>query len=241
MSRGPREDVGEERVVLANLLHLISQPVTALQCSLEFALNAADDPRQCRGWIEAALENSERLRCRLSLAREIVESAAGSKSSPVELGSVLRDALGELAPLFEATGPMPGLHCERLLVAGERNRLLRAFLYVLQHLTSSNAPAPHTPEIEVEHRAGLVEVRFLRFILRENLSRDYVTSQLEIARSTFESAGGSLTFYRFPGNDAFVRVFLRTPQAQLDLYEEAVRMKPTGAAIGTAAAFPQVS
>ena len=63
------------RDLLAQIFHLISQPMTALQCSLEFALNTLEDPHQCRTWVETALENSERLRCRLSLAREIAEAA----------------------------------------------------------------------------------------------------------------------------------------------------------------------
>jgi len=234
-------DAWRERNLLPRIFHLISQPITALQCSLEFALNTVEDPRQCRSWVEAALENSERLRCRLSLAREVAEAADPGDNGVVELASVLQEALCEVAPLFQGAGSTPGLQCEGILVAGERSRLLRAFLYLLQHLSASNTLPLYQPEIEVKREAELIELRFLRFVLQENSSKDYVTSQLEIARGTFESAGGGLIFYCFPGNDAFVRVFLRAPQAQLNLYEDATRMKPASAAIGKAAAFPQVS
>jgi len=230
-----------QRELMDRVFHLVSQPITALQCSLELALNMQDDIPQCRTLLHAALENCERLRCRLSLAREIADTADLAESATVELRSVLQEALSEVAPLFDGMGPAPRLECDEALVPGERSRLLRAFLYVLQHLSGSSAVTGYTPEVQVERNAELIEVHFLRFVLRENSNQDYVRSQLQVAKATFESAGGGLIFYCFPGNDAFVRVFLRAPQAQLELYEEAVKTKPATSAIGTAAAFPQVS
>jgi hypothetical protein len=66
-------------------------------------------------------------------------------------------------------------------------------------------------------------------------------SQLEIAKKTFESAGGSLAFFCFAKNDAFIRVFLRQPQLQLDLYREPAMRETEKIAIGTIPLFPQVS
>jgi hypothetical protein len=239
-----REPAGKQsqRELLSQLFHLISQPMTALQCSLEFALNALEDPQQCRTWVEAALENSERLRCRLSLAREIAEAAdPGDPGHTAELRSVLEQALSEVEPLLQVAGAMPRLRCDEIQVSGERSRLLRAFLHLLQHLSPSNAPAPYRPEIWVERKAELIEVRFLGFVFLRKANIDQVRSQLEIAKETFESAGGGLIFFCFAGNDAMVRVFLRTPQAQLDLYGDAARKKPAMTAIDTTAVFPQVS
>ena len=239
---GEAAKVKQEQKLLSNVFHLISQPMTALQCSLEFALNTLQDPEQCRSWIESALENSERLRCRLSLAREVAEAGKpGDGAQRVELRSVLAEALGEVAPLFEMAGAMPGLRCDDIEVCGERSRLLRAFLHILQNLSPVDEAAPYPPEVCVERGAELIVVRFLRFVLRRNASKDQVASQLEIAKEILESAGGGLVFFCFAGNDAMVRVLLRTPQAQLDLYEEAARKKPAKAAIGTTAVFPQVS
>lgn len=242
MSTDEPESSEEEHKLLANIFHLISQPMTALQCSLEFALNTADDPLQCRTWIEAALENSERMRCRLSLAREIAEAAdPEDATNSIELRSLLEEVLNDIEPLFRGAVATPRLQCEEIEVSGERRRLLRAFLYLLQHLKAADQPAPDTPEIWVERQAELIEVRFLRFVLRENSPKDQVASHLAIAKETFESCGGGLIFFCFAGNDALVRVYLRTPRAQLDLYDEAARMKSAGVAIGTTAVFPQVS
>jgi hypothetical protein len=232
----------EQHKLLANLFHLISQPMTALQCSLEFALNTAEDPQQCRPWIEAALENSERLRCRLSLAREIAEAAEpGDATHTVELRSLLEEALSEAEPFFEEAVATPRLQCEEIEVPGERSRLLRAFFYLLQHLKAADQPAPRTPEVRVERKAELIEVRFLGFVLRGNVPKDQVASHLAVAKETFESCGGGLLFFCFAGNDALVRVFLRAPQAQLDLYQEAAQGKPATSSIGTTTVFPQVS
>ncbi len=239
MSREPRQRE-EEQKLLSNVFHLISQPMTALQCSLEFALNTAEDPLQCRPWIEAALENSERLRCRLLLAREIAEAAnPGDAAHKVELRSVLEEALSEI--FFLNAGPAPHLRCDEVEVSGERSRLLRAFLYLLQHMKAADRPAPYTPEIWVERKAELVEVRFLHFVLGGDSPKDQVASHLEVAKETFESCGGGLLFFCFAGNDALVRVFLPAPPAQLDLYQESPRIKPATVTIGTTAVFPQVS
>jgi hypothetical protein len=239
---GQTPEGGEEHKLLANIFHLISQPMTALQCSLEFALNKLDDPQQCRTWIEAALENSERLRCRLSLAREVADAASpGDPAQTVGLKSVLEEVLSEVEPLFELSGAKPKLRCDEIEVSGERSRLLRAFFHILQNLSPAEVPASDAPEVSVEREAELIEVRFSRFVLRPNASKDQIASQLEIAKEIFESAGGGLIFFCFAGNDALVRVLLRTPQAQLALYEEALRKEPTSASIGSTAFFPQVS
>ncbi len=241
MSSEP-EDKESRRELLSQVFHLISQPMTALQCSLEFALNTLEDPQQCRTWVEAALENSERLRCRLSLVREIAEAAdPGDPGHTVELRSVLEEALSEVEPFFPGAAERPHLRCDEIEVSGERSRLLRAFLHILQHLSAGSAPTPYRPEIWVERQAELIEVRFLRFVLRRSANKDQVRSQLEIAKKTFESTGGGLIFFCFAGNDAMVRVYLPTPQAQLDLYGDAVREKPAMTAIDTTAVFPQVS
>ena len=145
MSSEPQENEEKQRRLLSHLFHLISQPMTALQCSLEFALNSQDDPRQCRTWVEAALENSERLRCRLSLAREIAEAAdPGDRGHTAELRCVLHEALNESEPFFQEAGATPCLRCDEIEVSGEHSRLLRAFFYILQHLKAADSGALHT-------------------------------------------------------------------------------------------------
>jgi hypothetical protein len=231
----------EQHKLLGKVFHLISQPMTALQCSLEFALNTLDDPGQCRSWIEAALESSERLRCRLSLAREIGEAAETADSvDSVELRSLLQQAISEVEPPF-VSGATPKLRCDEVQVSGERSRLLHAFLYLLQQLAATDEPASHIPEVLVRADPELIEVRFSGFVLRQGVSNDQVASQLEIAKEIFESAGGGMIFFCFGGNDAMVRVYLRVPQPQLDLYGDAAGKKPAQVAIGTTAVLPQVS
>ena len=234
---------GDKRKPLSHVFHLLSQPVTALQCSLEFALNSFDDPPQCRTWIEAALENCERLRCRLSLAREIAEAAepidAGDTS---ELRSVLEEALTTVEALFATPHGRPELLCDAVEICGEHSRLLRAFLHILQNLSCADTAAREdAPEIRVEHNAEVIEVRFSHFLLREGSSKDQIASQLEVAKEIFESLGGGLVFFCYAGNDAFVRVFLLKPQAQLNLYGDGACKKPATNAIDRAAALPQVS
>ena len=233
----------QEHKLLGKVFHLISQPMTA---SYSARWNSLSTPwmirAQCRTWIESALESSERLRCRLSLAREIAEAAEVDEGvEPVDLRSLLTHALSEVEPLFPGVGA-PQLRCGEMQVAGDRGRLLRAFLYLLQQLSVADPATSDIPEVRVSHEADLIEIRFSGFVLRQGASKDHVASQLEIANEIFKAAGGGMIFFCFGGNDAMVsRVYLRAPQPQLDLYKEAARKKPAKPAIGTTAVFPQVS
>jgi hypothetical protein len=64
---------GDEEI-LVHIFHLLSQPLTALHCSLELALITGGDLHDYRRSIESALENADRLRSRLLLAREMAEA-----------------------------------------------------------------------------------------------------------------------------------------------------------------------
>ena len=58
----------------ANVFHDLSQPLTALHCSLELALARDQTIEEFRASVEAALHNAERLRQRLLLLRELSDA-----------------------------------------------------------------------------------------------------------------------------------------------------------------------
>ena len=237
-------ETDEQRELLSHVFHLISQPMTAVQCSLEFALNAKDDPMQCLAWVECALENSERLRSQLALAREMAEADdGGSATQTVELRSVLEEALSELQPLLESRGVWPQLCCPPIEVAGERNRLLRALLYLLEQLSAAgDGSVPRETAIRVEREAESVVVRWLGFASPANCHAA-LAPQLEIARKTIEAVGGRLLLVDVPSSkeDVACEVILRAAVVQLDLYPDEALRRPVSGAIDKSAAFPQVS
>jgi hypothetical protein len=232
-----------QRELLSQVFHLISQPMTALQCSLEFALNAKEDPEQRQSWVECALESSERLRSRLSLAREMAEADDGNGTTQtVELQSLLQEAFEQLQPLFETAGDTPQLSCDRLEVAGERTRLLRAFLYVLQSLTPADGGlAPGARMLSVRREGEWVVVDFQGFAAVPSAGRCALAPQLEIAGKTIEAAGGRLLLGDGSEDRTACQVFLRAAHVQLDLYSDDGLKKSAATAIDRKPAIPQVS
>ncbi len=245
MSREPEEKKESQRELLSQVFHLISQPMTALQCSLEFALNAKEDPEQRQTWVECALESSERLRSRLSLAREMAEADDASAAvQSVDLQSLLQEALEQLQPLLETAGVMPQVSCERIEVAGERGRLLRAFLYILQSLSAADsgpAPVPGAKAVSVRREAEWVVVDFRGFAAPINLGLSAPSPQWEIASKTIAATGGRLLLAHDSQEEPMCQVYLRAAYVQLELYWDSGLKKSAASAIDREAAIAQVS
>jgi len=234
---GAEESATAQREFLSQVFHLISQPMTAVQCSLEFAVTESD-PEQSRAWVESALENTERLRSRLSLARDMADACEpGAPHQYADLRSVLDEALADLQPLLEAVGCEPELRCEVIQVAGERSRLLRAFLYLFEELLVNRAgSARRRPVVLVEQLAERVTVRVLA--AGDSSGEHGETAQWQIARKTFESLGGYLAT---DARSGVCECGLRGARLQLNLFEPASVKKPATIVIGKQATVPQVS
>ena len=233
------ESAKAQREFLSRVFHLISQPMTALQCSLEFSATEAD-PEKSQAWLESALENAERLRSRLSLVRDMADSCEPcGLAQSADLRSVLEEALENLQPLLEVAGSLPQVRCGDVQVVGERSRLLRAFLHLYEQLlVKSDSSRQHRPSVLVEQLAERVSVRLLGLGDLSGVDDASETLQVQIARKTFESLGGYLA------TDARIgicQVCLRAARLQLDLFEPAPAKKPATNVIGNEAAVPQVS
>ena len=121
----------------SEIVHNLSQPLTALQCSLELSLFRDQTVNELRASVEAALENAECLRQRLRMLRELDQADdPGDLSLPIELNGLLRELREELLPLFESAGQQFELHleCGTLPVLGNQTKLMRALFYFLEYL-----------------------------------------------------------------------------------------------------------
>jgi hypothetical protein len=185
-----------DREFLYHIFHLMSQPMTALQCSLELALVNREGLEECRSSIEFALENIDRLRRRLLLVREMADACdPGDISCPVDLGELVEEAVEQLQPLLESIGHMPALRLSRVQVVGERGRLLRAFLYLLESLlgnTSTKGEANSVISLHQEGCEATARVAGRRVGGMQDSSRK-MSAELEIARRTFEAVGGRMS------------------------------------------------
>jgi signal transduction histidine kinase len=194
----PAQQAAEERSFVSDALHKLSQPLTALHCSLELSLARDRTPKEFRASVEAALKDAERLRQRLLLLRELSDADdPGDTSAPVELKKLLQDLQEDLLPVFESAGGRFDVDCSPVQVRGNAAKLTRAFFYLLEFLLRSS-PQP-TLKVGVRKVNGCAEVRVKvteassAAVSSDDLPGAVPSGEVEIARRTLRAAGGDLT------------------------------------------------
>jgi hypothetical protein len=120
---------------LAQLLHALNQPLTALQCSMEVALTSPRTLEQYIVGLRKGLELTERMRALVEAIREVTDGEEeqnknGNKNSDedaetTDLNSVLREVLEDLEPVAAAKKVRIGFDCAAasLAVKAGRRRL----------------------------------------------------------------------------------------------------------------------
>lgn len=185
----------------ATVFHDLSQPLTALHCSLELALVRDQTVEEFRASIEAALENAERLRQRLLLLRELSDADdPGNTSTPLDLDRILERLREDMLPLFESAGRSFEMTCEAVKVPADEAKLTRGFFYLLEFLLRCDSLGC---VLCVGGRRGRqrqqMEIRIEGCGAHPDGSSDGCldpdwSGGLEIARRTFRAIGGDLTW-----------------------------------------------
>jgi len=131
------EEKDREAAFISEVFHSLSQPLTALHCTLDLALERDRTLPQLRASVQSALDNAERLRQRLLLVRAL-NDAGGSEQAhePVDLGVLLGELSEDFLPLFESAGRKFELEIRREhpLVRANRVRLTRALFAFVEYL-----------------------------------------------------------------------------------------------------------
>jgi len=95
----------ERRQLVSELFHALSQPLTALRCSLEMALSGRFSPGPSQENLQLALEHAEQIARLATGMRELLEAdAPGSARTLVNLETCLGEAVVDLVPVAEAAG-----------------------------------------------------------------------------------------------------------------------------------------
>ncbi len=191
---------GDEHAFIAEIVHHLSQPLTALQCSLELSLFRDQTIDELRGSVEAALQNAECLRQRLRLLRELNQADdPGDLSQPTDLPGLLRDLREELLPLFESAGQKFQLQVDRgpLPVRGNKAKLMRALFYFLEYLFRYSARGTTLAVRVCPGKGGQAEISITASSCLplgsavENESGPQCSCEIEIARRSFRALGGN--------------------------------------------------
>jgi len=187
-----------EAAFISEVFHSLSQPLTALHCTLDLALQRDRTLKQLRASVQGALESAERLRQRLLLVRALNDAAAPDGHVRInDLGTLVRELCEDMSPLFESAGRVleVDLPCHPLPVHVDHARLMRALVafvdYLLRYL-----PQGERLSIRLD-RAGDQKAE-MRIAAASSLpvspgnefpSAAYAC-EIELARRTFTAAGG---------------------------------------------------
>jgi signal transduction histidine kinase len=198
----------ERRQLVAELFHALSQPLTALRCSLEMALSGRFSPGPSQENLHLALEHAEQIARLATGIRELVETdGPGGASVIVNLESSLGEAVVDLVPVAESAGIQLRLHApDPCPVLAEPRRLRQALFYLVESALAAAGPGE---SVDVEAGERDRQAMVLLTISRsrtpatgavpwpgtagEEKDRDLGRRLgLAIASRTFEAAGGSL-------------------------------------------------
>jgi light-regulated signal transduction histidine kinase (bacteriophytochrome) len=217
MSAGSQPLFGrtQDQVVLGELLHSLSQPLTSLRCSLELSVEEVAGQQQDA--VSAALEQTDRVIGVVRLMREYLDAeSATPPQTPAPVGPVLRSVVDQLSPKAAERQVRLQLSggCSPTIALPEP-RLRLALQYLIGVLIEGQA-RPRDITLRLEQGPSESE---LRAHVEQEVSSaiapggDPVTAtlhivQLAIARRLLESAGAVLIF----GGDNHSGFLLRIPR-----------------------------
>jgi signal transduction histidine kinase len=188
-----------QRAFISEMFHDLSQPLTALHCSLDLALNRDTTVEEFRGSVQTALEVAERLRQRLQLVRMLSDADdPGDLSQPVELVELFHELREDMLPLYDAGGQRLEVKVagRSILVRGDRARLMRALFCFMEYLFRySREGALHSIRVRARHRqhaeisitaAGCLPIG----PSLDDLHATPYSCEIEMIRRSFGAAGG---------------------------------------------------
>lgn len=190
-----------EVVFVSEIFHSLSQPLTAIHCTLELALDRDKTFEQLRKSVESALESTERLRQRLLLLRALNDASLPCQTSEaIDLGALISELADEAAPLFESAGRTLRLEVQPvpLHVPADKARLLRGLFIFLEYLLHY-LPEGGMVSLELCVQRDHAELRIeatscLPVAPGSEPSAEPHSCEIELARRTFMAAGGRFTF-----------------------------------------------
>jgi signal transduction histidine kinase len=198
------QEAVEQGSLVSDVLHKLSQPLTALQCSLELSLARDQTSEEFRASVDAALQNADRLRQSLLLLRELSDADdPGDVSVPVRVQELLQELREDFLPVFESAGGRFDLNCDAVQVRANGIKLRRALFYLLEYVVRSSRYRKLSVDVK-QTQGRLAEIRMTFSSAapstgsRRDASEPASAGEVEIARRTFRAVGGNLRSVESP-------------------------------------------
>jgi signal transduction histidine kinase len=195
-SNRPANHSFPEAAFISEVFHNLSQPLTALHCTLDMALQNDASLTQLRASVQCALDSAERLRQRLMLVHALNDvRSTDPRLQTTDLAALLCELTEMMTPLFESEGRrlLAQLPCGPLLVRAENARLMRCLLVLLEYFLRYLAKG-ETLLLSAAGRGDRhAEVRIggaLSLPVGPLDDGDHFCCEVELARRTFFAAGG---------------------------------------------------
>jgi len=130
------------RRAASEVFHALSQPITALQCSLELTLRRARSAEELQDGLREGLENSQRLIRVLGWLRKFAEASEPRECSAVNLGRIVRTWGAETLPVAESLGKYIYIDClEETEVLANEDVVFEICMMVGDFVTASASKA----------------------------------------------------------------------------------------------------
>jgi signal transduction histidine kinase len=197
---------------ISEVFHNLSQPLTALHCTLDLALQRDASFEQLRASVESALAHAECLRQRLLLVRALSDAGRHDCElrQPIDIVHLLRELVEDLQPLFESAGKTLELETTAavLPVRADTARLQRALFAFLEYLFSYLRPqgtvilTTGAAEGAEVHVAATVS---LPVAPEEPQGSAPYSCEIELVRRTFAAHGGNFALAELDGERSIWR------------------------------------
>ncbi len=193
------DPINSESNFISEVFHDLSQPLTALHCTLDLALRQDRSFEQLRASVQSALDNAERLRQRLLLLRALKEAELPDQTAElIDLKTMLHELGDDIRPIFESTGKRLDIYIaeDLTLVRAAPGRLYQALFAFVEYLYRY-LPAGEKLTIRLNrNRAGLGEIRIesgscLPASPDGGRHSSPYSCEIELVRRTFLAADGA--------------------------------------------------
>jgi hypothetical protein len=198
-----RATPGEQSERISEILHVLSQPITALECGLELSLRKDKTPGELRARLRSSLSTARLLHQRL-VEFHVLQDAEqpGDTSHPAAIQTLLLQLREDYLPKAQSASVTLAVKCEPVMVCGNEARLQNGFFHLLEFLMRTCPPHGYLRICAHLLSSAVVEVNFSSSALNSHQAQEPSLAgdlDLRIARSRFQAAGGNLAITRTLG------------------------------------------